>query len=95
MGQTLSEPVTEKETAHCHNDDYSVSNKYNIYIVLSLNILIIMMKLIKDIQKTQIETQISIVVLWTMEWSMAFRITSTYIEDTYYYINILIYKAEK
>lgn len=26
MGQTLSEPVTEKETAHCHNDEYSVGS---------------------------------------------------------------------
>lgn len=25
MGQTLSEPVTEKESAHCQNDEYAVS----------------------------------------------------------------------
>lgn len=25
MGQTLSEPVTEKESAHCQNDELSVS----------------------------------------------------------------------
>lgn len=25
MGQTLSEPVTEKESAHCQNDDFAVS----------------------------------------------------------------------
>lgn len=25
MGQTLSEPVTEKESAHCQNDELAVS----------------------------------------------------------------------
>lgn len=28
MGQTLSEPVTEKESAHCQNDDLAVSNEF-------------------------------------------------------------------
>lgn len=25
MGQTLSEPITEKESAHCQNDEFAVS----------------------------------------------------------------------
>lgn len=36
MGQTLSEPVTEKETAHCHNDEYSVSNSQSIKMEIVL-----------------------------------------------------------
>lgn len=28
MGQTLSEPVTEKESAHCQNDEYMVSEAF-------------------------------------------------------------------
>lgn len=28
MGQTLSEPVTEKESAHCQNDQLAVSTQF-------------------------------------------------------------------
>lgn len=28
MGQTLSEPVTEKESAHCQNDELAVSKQW-------------------------------------------------------------------
>lgn len=30
MGQTLSEPVTEKESAHCQNDEFAVSKNNKI-----------------------------------------------------------------
>lgn len=33
MGQTLSEPVTEKESAHCQNDEFAVSVTFDFRLV--------------------------------------------------------------
>lgn len=40
MGQTLSEPVTEKESAHCQNDELAVSKYTELRIFYSINILL-------------------------------------------------------